>query len=273
MKKILALALVVVLAVTAVTGATLAYFTDTDEVKNTFSMGKVDITLDETNINKPDGDRVQANDYTGTNMVPGHSFTKDPIIHVQQGSEESYIFMDVTINKFKSLFWVMAADAAEDETINLPLYDEKGNLASAFANKDGVFSSTSFVTFLMANNSTRLAILNKWFKGIEHAKWDVKTVIPSEDGKYLTVRMAYKGDADGNVYTVDASAAQVDIKFMDSFEMPNTVTQKMISDGVEVGKMQNAFNTTAEEFHMNFKAYAIQADTLSLDQAYDALFN
>ena len=44
-KKILALCLVVVLAVTAVTGATLAYFTDTDAQKNTFTTGNVKIDL------------------------------------------------------------------------------------------------------------------------------------------------------------------------------------------------------------------------------------
>lgn len=44
-KKILALCLVVVLAVTAVTGATLAYFTDDDSQKNTFTTGNVAIDL------------------------------------------------------------------------------------------------------------------------------------------------------------------------------------------------------------------------------------
>lgn len=46
-KKILALVLVVVLAITAVTGATLAYFTDTDEATNTFTLGNVKIDLHE----------------------------------------------------------------------------------------------------------------------------------------------------------------------------------------------------------------------------------
>ena len=44
-KKILSLCLVLVLAVTAVTGATLAYFTDTDAQKNTFVTGNVAIDL------------------------------------------------------------------------------------------------------------------------------------------------------------------------------------------------------------------------------------
>ena len=46
-KKILALCLVVVLAVTAVTGATLAYFTDTDTDTNVMTMGNVQIRQDE----------------------------------------------------------------------------------------------------------------------------------------------------------------------------------------------------------------------------------
>ena len=44
-KKILVLCLVVALAVTAVVGGTLAYFTDTDEATNTFTAGGVDIAL------------------------------------------------------------------------------------------------------------------------------------------------------------------------------------------------------------------------------------
>ena len=44
-KKILVLCLVVALAVTAVVGGTLAYFTDTDAATNTFTAGGVDIAL------------------------------------------------------------------------------------------------------------------------------------------------------------------------------------------------------------------------------------
>ena len=44
-KKILVLCLVVALAVTAVVGGTLAYFTDKDEATNTFTAGGVDIAL------------------------------------------------------------------------------------------------------------------------------------------------------------------------------------------------------------------------------------
>lgn len=51
-KKIVALCLIVALAVTAITGATLAYFTDTDKATNTMTVGNVAITQNET---KKDG--------------------------------------------------------------------------------------------------------------------------------------------------------------------------------------------------------------------------
>jgi len=50
-KKILALCLVVVLAVTAVTGATLAYFTDADKDVNVMTAGNVKIVQNETDRN------------------------------------------------------------------------------------------------------------------------------------------------------------------------------------------------------------------------------
>ena len=46
-KKILVLCVVLALAATTIIGGTLAYFTDTDNKTNTFTVGKVDITLTE----------------------------------------------------------------------------------------------------------------------------------------------------------------------------------------------------------------------------------
>lgn len=271
-KKVLALCLVIALAATAIIGGTLAYFTDTTgNVENTFTMGKVKITLDETNINDPNGDRVTENDYTGTAMVPGHVFQKDPTIHVEANSEESYIFLDMTFNKYSSLFWVMAADAAADPDIRLPLYNDDGTLADAFKNESGVFSTTKFVQYLTDNKDARIAIVGKWITGIDHSKWTVREVITGEalngkSDKYMTIRFAYNG-------TVEKSDKVTDIQFMQSFQMPKTVTQEMIEAGKKVGGMKNTFNTTDEEFNMVFKAYAIQKATITdIDAAYKALF-
>ena len=72
-KKILALALVVVLAVTAVTGATLAYFTDTDEATNTFTVGNVSIELTEPNWNVSGSEDAPE-------VYPGEALAKDPTV-------------------------------------------------------------------------------------------------------------------------------------------------------------------------------------------------
>ena len=46
-KKIVALCLVLALALTAIGGATLAYFTDTEQKTNTFTIGNIDIVIEE----------------------------------------------------------------------------------------------------------------------------------------------------------------------------------------------------------------------------------
>ncbi len=51
-KKIIALCLIVALAATAVIGGTLAYFTDTDSAKNTFTVGNVEIQLLESTLHR-----------------------------------------------------------------------------------------------------------------------------------------------------------------------------------------------------------------------------
>jgi len=100
MKKplLICLCLVAVLAVGVV--GTLAWLTDTESVKNTFTMGQVDITVDEAKVN-PDGtpvagaDRVTGNSY---HLIPGQTYTKDPTVTVEADSEEAYVRMLVTIN-------------------------------------------------------------------------------------------------------------------------------------------------------------------------------
>lgn len=52
-KKIVSLCLAAVLVVMAIAGATVAYFTDTKTADNTFTMGNVKITLDETDVTNP----------------------------------------------------------------------------------------------------------------------------------------------------------------------------------------------------------------------------
>lgn len=95
--KALMLVLCAVLLVTASVLGTMAYLTSTDQVVNTFTVGKVAITLDEAKVD-PDGtavtpaERVKQNAY---HLLPGHTYTKDPTVHVQANSEDSFIFVKV----------------------------------------------------------------------------------------------------------------------------------------------------------------------------------
>lgn len=103
------------IAGTAVFG-TVAYLTDTAEVTNTFSVGEVDITLDETLVNE-NGEPVDnsgtvltdpetflttenGNEYL---LIPGCTYTKDPAITVSENSQPAFYRMLVTINNYADL--------------------------------------------------------------------------------------------------------------------------------------------------------------------------
>jgi len=84
-KKILAISLVVCLAVIAIAGATLAYFTDTDDATNVFTSGKVDITLNEVF------------DEENAQLIPGVDIQKDVTISLSEDSVESYVWYTYAI--------------------------------------------------------------------------------------------------------------------------------------------------------------------------------
>ena len=114
MKKTLTVILALVLVVVMSVAGTVAYLTSTDTVTNTFSVGNVQIKLDEAKAN-PDGspvanaDRVKANSYK---LLPGHTYNKDPMVTVLEGSESSYIKMTVTFTKAAELDAIFAPTGA-----------------------------------------------------------------------------------------------------------------------------------------------------------------
>lgn len=125
MKKSKAILMVVcaMLLVAASVMGTLAYLTSQASVTNSFSVGKVEITLDEAEVDEYGNRVVGADDLVARvtsnkyKLVPGHTYTKDPTIHVQPKSENCWVFakiendlgVDVTLEnmnpKFKPL-WV-----------------------------------------------------------------------------------------------------------------------------------------------------------------------
>ena len=99
-KKFIIVLVALVLSVTCTIGVTLAWLVDTTgPVTNTFTVGDIEITLDEAPVNLYGevvaGNRRTENTYK---LIPAHEYTKDPTVHVQVGSEPCWVFVKVENN-------------------------------------------------------------------------------------------------------------------------------------------------------------------------------
>ncbi len=202
--KALLLTLCAVLLVAATIFGTMAYLTSTDTVTNTFTVGKVNIKLDEAKAN-PDGslvandDRVKANSYK---LLPGHTYNKDPMVTVLSGSESSYVKMTVTFSKANELDAIFAPDGANLTSIfngyDAANWIAKGNTKGAdntrtyeFWYKEAVAAPTADVA------------LDALFKSITVPGEITNEQLATIEGMTITVN-AYAIQADG---FADAAAA------------------------------------------------------------------
>lgn len=106
-KKIVAMCLVVALAVVAIGGATLAYFTDKDQVVNTFTIGDVDIDLYEYTDYNGDGVRdtdkkFQEHIYY-SDIMPGDEMVKVPVIENTSTTNDAYVRVAVVMNNLSAI--------------------------------------------------------------------------------------------------------------------------------------------------------------------------
>ena len=102
--KVLVLMLSAAALVAASVFGTMAYLTDNDQVTNTFTIGKVTLGdgnlekgLDEAKVDEygtliPDVPRVQENTYK---LIPGHTYIKDPTVHIGEDSESCWVFVKI----------------------------------------------------------------------------------------------------------------------------------------------------------------------------------
>ena len=113
--KALVLALCAVLLVVSTVFVTMAFLTSTTEVvKNTFTVGDVNITLDEAIVDEygnpgkiingefskvekiDDAGRRTENEYK---LIPGHSYVKDPTVTVTKTSEQCFVRALVSVSE------------------------------------------------------------------------------------------------------------------------------------------------------------------------------
>lgn len=99
-RKLLAAATSVALVAVVGIGATLAYFTDSDEANNVVTMGHVDISLNESTTSE---DGKVADEVIGgegmvfDNIMPGDILSKNPWIFVEADSQDAYLRMKMDI--------------------------------------------------------------------------------------------------------------------------------------------------------------------------------
>jgi predicted ribosomally synthesized peptide with SipW-like signal peptide len=85
MKKAIVIILAAALLIGATVATTMAWLTDsTNKITNEFTIGKIDVELDESNFND-------------NKLVPGKTLTKNPRVTVKQDSEKCYLFVEVEI--------------------------------------------------------------------------------------------------------------------------------------------------------------------------------
>ena len=113
-KKIVALLLCAVLLIGASIAGTVAYLTSQDSVENTFTVGNIQIKLDEANVATTDeNDRTETGN--AYHLLPNQTYTKDPTVRVKEGSEEAYIRMIVTVGNYSNMLSAFNSDATYDD--------------------------------------------------------------------------------------------------------------------------------------------------------------
>ena len=110
-RKVIAMVLVLALTVAMSVAGTIAYLSDTDSAKNTFTTGNVQIDLTEAVVVEDedgnlvaDGDNrndvltTELDEYDYGKIYPGQTIYKDPTIELLEGSEDAYLGAVVTVS-------------------------------------------------------------------------------------------------------------------------------------------------------------------------------
>lgn len=208
-KKILALSMCIALAAIAIVGASLAYFTDTKTATNTFTMGNVQIKLDETDIKNPKGDRVTSNEY---NVYPGLVVDKDPTVH-NTGNNGAWVRAIVTIENgmnwlglYNDNVWTAPQEEAFEALINNTLGTdwEIEDIAYSMASQD--HPTSDFVATLKYTK-----ILDA---GVDTSAMFSKIAFPAKmTGNDVTTRIAQNGE-----FGIDVVAEAIQADGFDTWE-------------------------------------------------------
>lgn len=182
-KKILALCLVVALAATAIVGGTLAYFTDTADATNTFTVGNVKIDLIEQQKTE-EGLKPFAQNKV---LVPGTSKDGNAVSKIvtvkNTGANDAWVWVDLKIPKY-----LVSSEYPTDESKNALHWNSYGCFNVEYnsgnywtlATNDGIVDADHNVT-----NSDMVAVADGlWF---DYKYVGTETI---DDVEYVVIRTA-----------------------------------------------------------------------------------
>ncbi len=180
-KKSFIMLLCAIVVMTSVAFGTIAYLTDRESVTNKFTMGNVDITVDEEVVDPnpdpdPDPDHPdpperteEGNEYE---IEPGGEYKKDPTMTVKAGSKEAYVRMMVEISH---------ADELEQIFSELKImYPDKFQNGFVPADCVGGWDETVWPCYAMTKNEeTNTFVLEFRYPEAVAAAADEDTVLPA----------------------------------------------------------------------------------------------
>lgn len=171
-KSIICLLLLLLLLLSI--GGTLAYLTSNQSQNNTFTAGKVQISLDEAVVENSGGNLVaKGKERTSENqsyhLYPAMTVTKDPTITVADGSESAYIGAIITVKgDIHSLIGVEGSDK-----IDLTKLISGGLLEEVNEETDWngltVYQNDNFVLYQKANKAEKTWTLYLFVKASKAA--------------------------------------------------------------------------------------------------------
>lgn len=232
-KQVLAVSAVLGIAAIALSAGTLAYFTDqTETVKNTFTVGNVDITLDEAEVDPETNKvkegsttRVLANTYE--NVAPGTTLDKDPTI-TNVGKNDAWV-------RIKLQF-----------TGNSYFQQDLNDVMSVLSGMAGDDEEFVWKTSVKPEN------FNRVFVGYDNSKWDAKetkdkTFFATPENFIYEWTFTYKEKLakDETAKLFDAVKLSSKVEHISDFDI-NLIAEAVQADGFDTAEAAFAATFDAE---------------------------
>ena len=235
-KKILALCLIVALAVTAVVGGSLAYFTDTDNETNTFTVGGVEIDLIEQQRNANSSALVPFEQNKNLMPIVGSAQGEQEIVDgVKLPTAKNYVDKIISIKNtgvskaYVRVFVAVPTALQNGQTPNAPRYDVLHWNFNGDSCADGQWTDEIVVANPIVIDGVEYKIYSRTYTTALDA--NEVTATPAYIGFYLdkTVDMNAEGQ-----YTVDWGNGPevIDYDLSEGVEIP-VFAQAIQADGFD----------------------------------------